>query len=71
MESRLKQMEADYNSSMSEFNKVDAQMKNRIRMVYKNQRTGMFELLLNAKDLNGLLDIIYLKELSLKMTTNV
>lgn len=66
MESRLKQMEADYNSSMSEFNKVDAQMKNRIRMVYKNQRTGMFELLLNAKDLNGLLDIIYFERIIIK-----
>lgn len=66
MESRLKQMEADYNVSMSEFNKVDAQMKNRIRMVYKNQRTGMFELLLNAKDLNGLLDIIYFERIIIK-----
>ena len=66
MEAKLKNMEKDYNVSMSEFNKVDAQMKNRIRMVFKNQRTGMFELLLDAKDLNGLLDVIYFEKIVIK-----
>lgn len=66
MEAKLKNMEKDYNVSVSEFNKVDAQMKNRIRMVFKNQRTGMFELLLDAKDLNGLLDVIYFERIVIK-----
>ena len=66
MEAKLKDMEIEYNASISEFNKVDALMKNRIRMVYKNQRTGMFELLLEAKDLNNLLDIIYFERIIIK-----
>ena len=66
MEAKLKNMEKDYNVSVSEFNKVDAQMKNRIRKIIKNQRTGMFELLLDAKDLNGLLDVIYFERIVIK-----
>ena len=41
-------------------------MKNRIRQVFKNQRRGMFELILSAKDLNGLLDVIYFERIIIK-----
>ena len=63
-------MEIDYSNSMNEFNKTDAQMKTRIRTVYKNQRTGMFELLLSAKDLNSLLDMIYFERIIIKNDYN-
>ena len=63
---RLKNMEAEYNASVAEFNNADTQMKNRIRQVYKSQRKGMFELILSAKDLNGLLDVIYFEKIVIK-----
>ncbi|HIS37462.1 TPA: peptidoglycan DD-metalloendopeptidase family protein [Candidatus Scatousia excrementigallinarum] len=66
IDSRLKAMEAEYNNSLAEFNKVDTQMKNRIRQVYKSQRRGMFELILSAKDLNSLLDVIYFERIIIK-----
>lgn len=66
IDSRLQSMEAEYNRSIAEFNKVDTQMKNRIRQVFKNQRRGMFELILSAKDLNGLLDVIYFERIIIK-----
>lgn len=66
MDSKLKNMEIEYNNSVTEFNKVDAQLKNRIRQVYKNQRRGMFELILSAKDLNSLLDVIYFERIIIK-----
>lgn len=66
IDSRLQSMEAEYNQSVAEFNKVDTQMKNRIRQVFKNQRRGMFELILSAKDLNGLLDVIYFERIIIK-----
>ncbi len=66
MDSRLRQMEAEYNSAITEYNNVDTQLKNRIRQVYKTQRRGMFELILSAKDLNGLLDVIYFERIIIK-----
>lgn len=66
IDSRLKSMEAEYAQSISEFNKTDAQLKNRIRQVFKNQRTGMFELLLSAKDLNSFLDFVYFERIIIK-----
>lgn len=66
MDTKLRSMEAEYNRSMAEFNNVDTQMKNRIRQVYKTQRRGMFELILSAKDLNSLLDVIYFERIIIK-----
>lgn len=66
MDTKLRSMEAEYNRSIAEFNNVDTQMKNRIRQVYKTQRRGMFELILSAKDLNSLLDIIYFERIIIK-----
>ena len=59
MDARLRNMESEYAQAVRDFNATDAALKNRIRQVYKNQRTGMFELLLTAKDLNAFLDIVY------------
>ncbi len=66
LETQLVQMERELNQSVSEFNSANAQMRNRIRQVYKNQRKGMFELIFTAKDLNSLLDVIYFERIVLK-----
>ena len=66
LESQLAQMEKDLNASVTEFNKANVDMRKRIRQVYKNQRTGMFQLILTSKDLNSLLDVIYFEKIVLK-----
>ncbi len=66
LEIQLKQMEKDLTASVQEFNKANIDMRKRIRQVYKNQRTGMFELILTAKDLNSLLDVLYFEKIVLK-----
>ncbi len=66
IESQLNQLESQLASATSEFNSIDAQLKQRIRQVFKSQRTGMFELILSAKDLNSLLDVIYFERLIIR-----
>ena len=66
LERQLAQMERDLTASIAEFNNANIQMRKRIRQVYKNHRTGMFELILTAKDLNSLLDILYFEKIVLK-----
>ena len=66
LEKQLSQMEKDLSASIAEFNTANVQMRKRIRQVYKNQRTGMFELILTAKDLNSLLDVLYFEKIVLK-----
>ncbi len=66
LNAQLQQMERDLAASVVEFNKANVDMRKRIRQVYKNQRTGMFELILTAKDLNSLLDVVYFEKIILK-----
>ncbi len=66
LERQLAQMERDLIASIAEFNSANVKMRQRIRQVYKNQRTGMFELILSAKDLNSLLDVLYFEKIVLK-----
>lgn len=66
LEAQLVQMERDLSRSVAEFNNANVQMRKRIRQVYKNQRTGMFELIFTAKDLNSLLDVVYFEKIVLK-----
>ena len=66
LNSQLQQMEKDLAVSIAEFNKANIDMRKRIRQVYKNQRTGMFQLILTAKDLNSLLDVVYFEKIVLK-----
>lgn len=63
---QLSTMEADLNNAVYDFNQTDRQLKYRIRQVFKSQRTGMFELLLNAQDMNALLDMIYFEKIIIK-----
>lgn len=66
LNAQLQKMERDLNASVAEFNKANVDMRKRIRQVYKNQRTGMFQLILIAKDLNSLLDVVYFEKIVLK-----
>ncbi len=66
IESQLDDLEIRLSSATTEFNNVDRILKERIRQVFKSQRTGMFELILSAKDFNSLLDIIYFERLIIK-----
>ncbi len=66
LETQLAQMERDLSASVAEYNQANVGMRKRIRQVYKNQRTGMFQLILTAKDLNSLLDVVYFEKIVLK-----
>ena len=66
IESQLSRMQVDLARAQSDFNNVDAQLKSRIRQVFKNQRLGMFELILSAKDLNALLDVVYFERIIIR-----
>lgn len=70
VETKLSQLERDYARSSAEFEVMDAQLKSRIRQVFKSQRTGMFELLLSAKDFNAFMDMIYFEQLIIKKDYN-
>lgn len=59
----LSSMESQLNNAIAEFRSIDAAMKDRIRQVYKHQRTGMFELILSAKDVNTLMDMFYYEKI--------
>ncbi len=66
MDAKLREMEDKYAVASREFNNVDALIKNRIRHVYKTQRTGMFDLIFKAKDLNAMLDVIYFERIVIR-----
>lgn len=62
----LNSMESQLNSAIIEFRSIDAAMKSRIRQVYKHQRTGMFELIMSARDVNSLMDTFYFEKIVIK-----
>lgn len=66
MESQLLVMERDYKNTVAQFNEANVKMRQRIRQIYKNQRTGMFQLIMTSKDLNSLLDVFYFEKIVLK-----
>ena len=61
--SNLSTMERQLSVAISEFKQIDAEMKSRIRQVYKHQRVGMFELILSTSDVNTLMDMFYYEKL--------
>ncbi len=61
--SNLNSMERQLNAAITEFKNIDTEMKSRIRQVYKHQRTGMFELILSATDVNTLMDMFYFEKI--------
>lgn len=64
--SNLSSMETQLNTAVTEFKSIDAAMKSRIRQVYKHQRTGMFELILSARDVNTLMDMFHYEKVIIK-----
>ncbi len=66
MDAKLKEMEQKYSAATREFNNVDAQIKNRVRQVFKTQRIGMFEIIFKAKDINAMLDAIYFERIIIR-----
>ena len=66
IQNQLSKMETQLAIAQTDFNNTDTQMKNRIRQDFKNQRLGMFELILSAKDLNALLDVVYFERIIIK-----
>ena len=59
----LNSMERQLNAAIIEFKNIDSAMKSRIRQVYKHQRSGMFELILSANDVNSLMDMFYFEKI--------
>ena len=66
VESELNRLERELSKATADFNNTDIQIKNRLRQIFKSQRTGMFELILSAKDMNSFLDVIYFERLIIK-----
>lgn len=61
--SNLSSLERQLQYAIMDFQKQDEEMKQRIRQVYKHQRTGMFESILYARDVNTLLDTLYFQKI--------
>ena len=59
----LSTMERQLNAAIIEFKSIDAEMKSRIRQVFKHQRYGMFELILSTSDVNSLMDMFYFERI--------
>lgn len=70
LQNKLNRMEIELSKTQTDFNNSDAQLKNRIRQVFKTQRLGMFELILSAKDVNALLDVVYFERIIIKRDYN-
>ena len=66
LKTNLTSMERQLSTAIYEFREIDLAMKSRIREVYKHQRSGMFELILSAKDVNTLLDMFYFEKIVIK-----
>ncbi|MBP3821438.1 peptidoglycan DD-metalloendopeptidase family protein [bacterium] len=56
-------MEVQLNKAVADFQKIDDEMKLRVREVYKHQRYGMFKLILSARNVNALLDTLYFEKI--------
>jgi len=61
--SNLSSLEKQLQYAVMDFQKQDDDMKKRIRQVYMHQRTGMFESILYARDVNTLLDTLYFQKI--------
>ena len=66
VENELNNLERQLANATRDFNSTDYQMKNRIRQIFKAQRTGMFELILSARDMNAFLDVLYFERVIIK-----
>ncbi len=58
--------ERNYEQAMAEYNSAMADIRSKIRNIYKHQRSGMLQLLFCAKDLSSFMDNIYFEKIILK-----
>lgn len=65
-ETQLRQLEADYNKAMSEFDSVNYSTGLRIRQIYERHTDGLIELLLSSENINDLLDNIHYQNIITK-----
>lgn len=63
---KLNSLESNLSGALSEFSELDFQLRRKIRLIFKNQRRGFFELLLSAQDFNTFLDRVYFESLIIK-----
>lgn len=63
---KLGDLERNLSQSLSTFSITEFQARNRIRQIYKKQRSGLFQLLLSTNDLNLFLDRIHYQNIIAK-----
>lgn len=63
LQANLTSMERQLSKAISDFRNLDLQMKERIKQVYKHQRSGMFELILSTTNVNTLMDMFYFEKI--------
>lgn len=62
----LVNMENTLRQAQCEFVLLDKDLKDRIRQIYKTQKTGFLQLLLSSSDINTLIDRIYFEKIIVK-----
>ena len=65
-EAQLAEAQRNLNATMSEYSSTELQSRNRIQQIFKKQRRGMFQLLLETTDINTFLDRIYFQNILTK-----
>ena len=63
---QLSNMEANLRQANIEFMALDNELKDRIRQIFKTQRTGFFQLLLTSSDINMLIDRLHFESIVVK-----
>ena len=70
LKAELTEAEKDYDDAMKEYNSALLDFNAKIRNIYKNQRSGMLQLLFSAKDLSSFMDTVYFEKIVLKRDVN-
>ena len=63
---QLSVMESNLKQANLEFMALDNELKDRIRQIFKSQRTGFFQLLLTSSDINMLIDRLHFESIVVK-----
>ena len=65
-QNELVTLEARLLQANQDFINIDKELKERIRQIFKSQRTGFFQLLLSSSDINMLFDRLYFESIVVK-----
>ena len=63
---QLTTMESNLRQANIEFMELDNELRDRIRQIFKNQRTGFFQVLLTSSDINMLIDRVHFEGIIVK-----